>query len=79
MLKILQARFQQSMNRASRGDEIPAELFQMLKDDAVKVVHSVCQQTQQWTGKGQFSLQPQRRAVPNNVQIQLCSFHMLGG
>ena len=66
-------------NKGSRGDGIPVELFQILKDDAVKVVHSVCQQTQQWTGKGQFSLQPQRRAVPNNVQIQLCSFHMLGG
>ena len=39
------------MNRASGGDEIPAELLQILKDDAVKVQHSVCQQmwkTQQW-------------------------------
>ena len=38
-------------NKASRGDEIPAELFQILNDDAVKVVHSICQQiwkTQQW-------------------------------
>ena len=38
-------------NKASRSDEIPAELFQILKDDAVKVLHSVCQQiwkTQQW-------------------------------
>ena len=38
-------------NRASGGDGIPAELFQMLKDDAVKVLHTVCQQiwkTQQW-------------------------------
>ena len=33
-----------TMNRASGGDEIPAELFQILKDDAVKVLHSVCQQ-----------------------------------
>ena len=31
-------------NRASRGDWIPAELFQILKDDAVKVLHSICQQ-----------------------------------
>ena len=31
-------------NKASRGDEIPAELFQTLKDDAVKVLHSICQQ-----------------------------------
>ena len=39
------------MNKASRGDGIPVELFQILKDDAVKVLHSVCQQiwkTQQW-------------------------------
>ena len=38
-------------NKASGGDEIPVELFQILKDDAVKVVHSMCQQiweTQQW-------------------------------
>ena len=39
------------MNKASRGDGIPAELFQIPKDDAVKVLHSICQQiwkTQQW-------------------------------
>ena len=39
------------MNKASGGDGIPLELFQILKDDAVKVLHSVCQQiwkTQQW-------------------------------
>ena len=39
------------MNKASGGDGIPAELFQVLKDNAVKVLHSVCQQiwkTQQW-------------------------------
>jgi len=40
-----------TMNKASRGDGIPIELFQILKDDAVKVLHSICQQiwkTQQW-------------------------------
>ena len=40
-----------SMNKASGSDKIPAELFQILKDDAVKVLHSICQQiwkTQQW-------------------------------
>ena len=40
-----------SMNKASGGDGIPTELFQILKDDAVKVLHSICQQiwkTQQW-------------------------------
>ena len=39
------------MNKGSGGDEIPVELFQILKDDAVKVLHSICQQiwkTQQW-------------------------------
>ena len=40
-----------TMNKASGGDGIPIELFQILKDDAVKVLHSICQQiwkTQQW-------------------------------
>ena len=39
------------MNKASRGDVIPSELFQILKDDAMRVLHSICQQiwkTQQW-------------------------------
>ena len=39
------------MNKSSGSDGIPAELFQILKDDAVKVLHSICQQiwkTQQW-------------------------------
>ena len=40
-----------TMNKTSGGDGIPVELFQILKDDAVKVLHSICQQiwkTQQW-------------------------------
>ena len=40
-----------TMNKASGGDGIPVELFQILKDNAVKVLHSICQQiwkTQQW-------------------------------
>ena len=40
-----------TMNKASEGDGIPVELFQILKDDAVKVLHSICQpiwKTQQW-------------------------------
>ena len=40
-----------TMNKASEGDGIPVELFQILKDDGVKVLHSICQQiwkTQQW-------------------------------
>ena len=62
-----------TMNKASGGNGIPAELFQILKDNAVKVLHSVCQQiwkTQQCnrTGKGQFLLESQRKAMPRNVQ-----------
>ena len=40
-----------TMNKASGSDGIPAELFQILKDDTIKVLHSICQQiwkTQQW-------------------------------
>ena len=60
-------------NIASGGDGIPVELFQILKDDAVKVLHSICQQiwkTEQWhrTGKGQFSFQSQRKAMLKNAQ-----------
>ena len=47
------------MNKASRGDGIPVELFQILKDDAVKVLHSTCQQiwkTQQWPQDGKRSV-----------------------
>ena len=49
-------------DKASGGDRIPVELFQILKDDAVKMLHSICQQiwkTQQYhrTGKGPFSFQ----------------------
>ena len=69
-------------NKASGGDRIPAELFQILKDDTVKVLHSICQQiwkTQQWSGNGQFSFQSQRKAMPKNAQTttQLHSSHML--
>ena len=50
-----------TMNKASGGDGIPVELFQILKDDAMKVIYSICQQmwkTQQWPQdwKSQFSL-----------------------
>ena len=73
-----------TMNKASGGDGIPVELFQILKDDAVKVLYSVCQQiwkAQQChrTGKGQFSFQSQRKAMPKNAQTtaQLHSSHTL--
>ena len=72
------------MNKASRGDGIPVELFQIPKDDAVKVLHSMCQQfgkfsSGQRTGKGQFSFQFQRKAMPKNAQTtaQLHSSHTL--
>ena len=73
-----------TVNKPSGGDGIPAELFRILTDDAVKVLHSIYQQIRKMrsvhkTGKGQFSFQCQRQAMPKNVQttIQLCSFHML--
>ena len=71
-------------NKASGGDGIPVELFQILKDDAVKVLHSICQQI--WnlsrghrTGKDQFSFQSQRKEMPNNVQTtaKLHACHIL--
>ena len=61
------------MNKPSRDDGIPVELFQILKDDAVKVLHSLCQQIWKLSGghrteKGQFSFQSQRKAMPKNAQ-----------
>ena len=71
-------------NKASGGDGIPVELFQILKDDAVKMLYSICQQiwkTQQChrTGKGQFSFQSHRKAMTKNAQdtAQLHSSHPL--
>ena len=74
-------------NKANGGDRNPAELFQILKDDVVRVLHSICQYASKFgklsrghrIGTGQFSFQSQRRAMANNVQtiIQLCLFHML--
>ena len=71
-------------NKASGDDGIPVELFQILKDDAVKVLHSICQQIRKIrsghrTGKGQFSFQSQRKAMPKNAQTtaQLHSSHTL--
>ena len=73
-----------TMNKPSGADGIPVELFQILKDDAVKVLHSICQQiwkTQQWPQdwKSQFSFQSQRKAMPKNAQTtaQLHSSHTL--
>ena len=63
-------------NKVSGGDRIPVELFQILKDDAVKVQHSICQQiwkTQQWPQdwKRSVFIPSQRKAMPKNVQTQL--------
>ena len=57
-----------TMNKASGGDGIPVELFQILKDDAVKVLHSICQQiwkTQQWP-------QDQKRSVLIPIPRKAC-------
>ena len=71
------------MNKASGGAGITVELFQVLKEDAVKVLHSICQQiwkthSDHGTGKGQFSFHSQRKAMPKNTQTttQLHSSHM---
>ena len=63
------------MNKASGGDGIPAELFQILKYDAVKVLHSICQQI--W--KTQLWPQDWKRSVfipvPNKGNAKECSNH----
>ena len=70
--------------KAGGGDGIPVELFQILKDDPVKVLHSICQQiwkTQQWSQGWKRSgfIQSQRKAMPKNVQTttQLHSSHTI--
>ena len=71
-------------NKASGGEDIPVELFQVPEYDAVKVLHSICQQiwkTQQWPQdwKRSVFIQSQRKAMPKNIQAiaQLHSAHML--
>ena len=68
-----------TMDKASGGDGIPVELFQILKDDFVKVLHAICQQiwnTQQWPQDWKRSV---FIPVPKNAQTttQLHSSHML--
>ena len=72
------------LNEAKGDDGIPIELFQILKDDAVKVLHSICWQIwkmQQWPQdwKDQISFHSQGKVMPNNVQMteQLHSSHTL--
>ena len=62
-----------TMNKASGGDGIPVELFQILKDDAVKCCTQYASKfgkliSGHRTGKGQFSFQSQRKAMPKNAQ-----------
>ena len=71
-------------NKVSRGDGIPVELFQILKDDALKCYTQYAGKfgklnSGHRTGKGQFSFQSQRKAIPKNVQTttQLHSSHTL--
>ena len=73
-----------TMNKASGGDGIPVELFQILKDDFVKVLNSIYQEiwkTQRWPQdwKGQFSFQSQRKAKTKNAQTttQMSPSHTL--
>ena len=61
------------MKQASGSDGIPAELFQILKDDAVKVIHSICQQiwkTQQWPQDWKRSV---FTPVPKRDNVRACS------
>ena len=71
-------------NKAGRGDGIPVELFQILEDDAVKLCTQHASKfgklsSGHRTGKGQFSFQSQRKAMPKNAQTtaQLHSSHRL--
>ena len=62
-----------TMNKTSGGDRIPVELFQILKDDAMKVLHSICQQiwkTQQWPQDWKGSV---FTPVPKKGNAQECS------
>ena len=71
-------------NKASGGDGIPAKLFLILKDELFKCCTQYASKfgklsSGHRTGKGHFSFQFRRKAMPKNVQTtaQLCSFHML--
>ena len=67
------------MNKASGGDAIPVELFQILKDDAQYTSKFGKLSSGHRTGKGQLSFQSQRKAMPKNAQTttQLDSSHTL--
>ena len=67
-----------TMHKASGCDGIPVELFQILKDDSVKVLYSICAALNMYS-KGQFSFQSQRKAIAKKAQTaaQLHSSHTL--
>ena len=61
-----------TMNKASGGDGIPAELLQILKDDAMRVLHSICQQiwkTQQWPQDQNFHSNPKERQCQRMLKL----------
>ena len=63
-------------NKASGGDGIPVELFQILKDDAVKVLHSICQhiwKTQQWLENSQDWKRSVFIPIPKKGNAKECS------
>ena len=81
---ILECKTSGSTNKASAGDGILAELFQILKDDVLKMLHSICQQIwkiQQWPQdwKRSVFIPIAKKEMPKNVQttVQWHSFHML--
>ena len=64
-----------TMNKASGGDGIPAELFQILKDDAGKVLHSICQKiwkTQEWTQAWKIHSDPKEKQCQRMFRL-LCN------
>ena len=71
-------------NKASADDRIPAELFHILKDDAVKVLHSIYiskfgkLSNDHRTGKGQFSFQSQRKTMPKIFKLPQNCTHLTG-
>ena len=70
-----------TMNKASGGNGIPVELFQFLKNDAMKVLHSICQKfgkliSGHRTGKGQFTFQPNEKQCQRMLKLLHNSIHL---
>ena len=69
-----------TMNKARGGDRIPTELFKILKDDAVKVLLSICQQiwkTQQYSGLEKFSFNSSPKERQCQRMLKLLQLHLL--